>query len=40
MRDPARMVPSLPATARVVNVGLPLFADAVAAQGAEVVSVE
>src|SRR6266542_2605789 len=40
MRDPARMVPSLPETARVVNVGLPLFADAVTAQGAEVVSVE
>jgi hypothetical protein len=40
MTDPARTTPSLPAAASVVNVGLPLFADAVAAQGAPVVSVD
>jgi hypothetical protein len=33
-------VPALPETARVVNVGLPLFADAVARQGFEVVNVD
>jgi Protein of unknown function (DUF1116) len=33
-------VPRLPETARVVNVGLPLFADAVARQGFEVVNVD
>jgi len=32
--------PTLPQAVRVVNVGLPLFADAVAAQGADVVSVD
>jgi len=40
MTDPARMAPSLPAAASVINVGLPLFADAAAAQGAPVVSVD
>jgi hypothetical protein len=40
MTEPARTAPSLPATARVVNIGLPLFADAAAAQGAPVVSVD
>jgi Protein of unknown function (DUF1116) len=33
-------VPALPDTARVVNVGLPLFADAVARQGFEVTNVD
>jgi hypothetical protein len=33
-------IPALPETARVVNVGLPLFADAVARQGFEVVNVD
>lgn len=40
MTDPARTPPALPQAVRVVNVGLPLFADAVAAQGAGVVSVD
>ena len=40
MTDLARTPPALPQAVRVVNVGLPLFADAVAAQGADVVSVD
>jgi hypothetical protein len=40
MTDPAATAPSLPREAGVVNIGLPLFADAVAAQGAPVVSVD
>jgi len=35
-----RGIPSLPARARVVNIGLPLFADAVADQGFDVVNVD
>jgi Protein of unknown function (DUF1116) len=34
------VVPALPDTARVVNIGLPLFADAVASQGFDVVDVD
>jgi Protein of unknown function (DUF1116) len=40
MTDLAGSPPTLPQAVRVVNVGLPLFADAVAAQGADVVSVD
>jgi hypothetical protein len=40
MTGPASTTPSLPQSVGVVNVGLPLFADAVAAQGAAVVSVD
>jgi hypothetical protein len=40
MTDLARTPPALPQAVRVVNVGLPLFADAVAAQGADVISVD
>ena len=40
MRDMPGSGPVLPQAVGVVNVGLPLFADAVAAQGAEVVSVD
>lgn len=40
MTDLASTPPSLPQAVSVINVGLPLFADAVAAQGADVVSVD
>jgi hypothetical protein len=40
MTQPANTVPSLPGRVGVVNVGLPLFATAVADQGAPVVSVD
>src|SRR5262249_28153659 len=40
MTDLAGTPPTRPQAARVVNAGLPLFADAVAAQGADVVSVD
>jgi hypothetical protein len=40
MTEPGRPVPSLPASVGVVNVGLPLFADAIAEQGAPVVAVD
>jgi Protein of unknown function (DUF1116) len=40
MTDLASTPPALPQAVSVINVGLPLFADAVAAQGADVVSVD
>src|SRR5712692_3392076 len=40
MTDPATTAPSLPRDVGVVNIGLPLFADAIAAQGAPVVAVD
>ena len=40
MTDLADAAPSLPQAVSVVNIGLPLFADSVAAQGADVVSVD
>ncbi|HZA88217.1 MAG TPA: hypothetical protein VE466_15190, partial [Acidimicrobiales bacterium] len=40
MTEAGDRVPALPETARVVNIGLPLFADAVARQGFEVVNVD
>jgi uncharacterized protein DUF1116 len=40
MTEPGSTSPSLPASVGVVNVGLPLFADAIAAQGAPVIVVD
>jgi hypothetical protein len=40
MTEPGSTSPSLPASVGVVNVGLPLFADAIAEQGAPVVAVD
>src|ERR1035437_4575681 len=40
MTDLSGTPPSLPQAVSVVNIGLPLFAEAVAAQGADVVSVD
>ena len=40
MTEPGSPPPSLPASVGVVNVGLPLFADAIAEQGAPVIAVD